>query len=98
MHPELRIAARTRSLASWTAVSGSPTIVKEGNPLQVEMNLLHFRWKFIEEQEANHYFDLDAVITYYIKLQLLEKLFTFNKTEGQERFKALSSISEEKQD
>jgi hypothetical protein len=28
--PALRMAARTRSLASWTAASGSPTIVRGG--------------------------------------------------------------------
>ena len=33
--PELRIAALTRSLASCTAVSGSPTIVKEGSPGEI---------------------------------------------------------------
>jgi hypothetical protein len=32
VRPELRIAARTRSLASFTAVSGSPTMVKAGSP------------------------------------------------------------------
>ena len=33
--PELRTAARTRSRASWTAVSGRPTIVKEGSPGEI---------------------------------------------------------------
>jgi hypothetical protein len=27
VQPELRMAARTRSLASWTAASGNPTMV-----------------------------------------------------------------------
>ena len=31
-NPALRIAPRTRSRASWTAVSASPTIVKPGRP------------------------------------------------------------------
>ncbi|GAH95245.1 unnamed protein product, partial [marine sediment metagenome] len=35
VQPEFRIAARTRSLASWTAVSGKPTIVNEGKPGEI---------------------------------------------------------------
>ena len=30
--PEFLMAALTRSLASWTAVSGKPTMEKEGRP------------------------------------------------------------------
>ena len=32
VQPEFRIADRTRSLASCTAISGRPTMVKEGSP------------------------------------------------------------------
>jgi hypothetical protein len=33
--PEFLMAARTRSLDSWTAVSGRPTMVKEGRPREM---------------------------------------------------------------
>ena len=33
--PEFLMAARTRSLASWTAVSGRPTMEKDGSPGEI---------------------------------------------------------------
>ena len=58
------------------------SIVSEENPLDIEKKLLHFRWKFIEEKEEGHYFDLEFIILYCLKLQILERLFTFNKEKG----------------
>ena len=69
------------------------SLVKEGNPLQIERNFLFFRWKFIEELEIGHCFDVEAVILYYLKLQILERLFSFNKEKGSERFKQLIESS-----
>lgn len=71
------------------------SLIKEGNPLEVERNLLHFRWKYIEELEIDHHFDLDAIIAYFLKLQILERLFCFDKEKGKEKFRELSSISKE---
>lgn len=70
-------------------------LVKEGNPLEVERNLMFFRWKYIDELETEHYFDLDAIIAYFLKLQILERLFSFDKEKGKAKFTELSSIFEE---
>ncbi len=72
-----------------------PALVKEGNPLEVEKSLMFFRWKYIDELEIEHYFDLDIIIAYFLKLQILERLFSFDKEKGKAKFKELSSISEE---
>lgn len=71
------------------------SLVKEGDPLEVEKNLLYFRWQFIEEQETGHHFDLDAVVAYFLKLQISERFFVFDKERGREKFKELSTISNE---
>lgn len=64
-------------------------IVNEGNPLEIEKKLLHYRWKFIEEKEEGHYFDLGFFIAYFLKLQILGRLFTFNKEKGMIAFDKL---------
>ncbi|MFH1214238.1 MAG: DUF2764 family protein [Candidatus Neomarinimicrobiota bacterium] len=61
-------------------------LVREGNPLVVEKNLLLWRWQFLEVLEAGHNFDLDFVILYYLRLQILKKLFTYNKKLGREKY------------
>jgi hypothetical protein len=71
------------------------SLLKEGNPLEKERNLLKFRWQFIEEQEIGHSFDLDAVVAYFLKLQILERYFLFEKEKGREKFQSLSRISSE---
>ena len=63
------------------------SIVKEGNPLKVEKKLLEYRWNFLEEKEKEHDFDLEFLIIYFLKLQILQRLSLFNKEKGTEVFK-----------
>lgn len=70
----------------------SPALVKEGNPLEIERNLLLNRWKLIEELEAGHHFDLEFLILYFFKLQILEKLALFNKEKGRQAFQTISKV------
>lgn len=65
------------------------SLVKEGNPLEVEKRLLARRWEVIDEEEREHHFDLGFLILYYLKLQILQKLSIFNKEKGLERFHSL---------
>lgn len=68
------------------------TILREGSPLDIEKKLLELRWKFIEEKEIDHFFDLEFLILYFLKLQILERLFTFDKDKGTARFDALCEV------
>ncbi len=68
-------------------------MIKEGNPLEVEKAILRFRWHFIDEMQTDHHFDLDFVVLYYLKLQILEQLFTFDKEKGLEKFQQISKVS-----
>ena len=67
----------------------SLSLVKEGNPLDVEKKLLQARWQYLEELEKEHDFDLSFLISYYLKLQILNHLNQFNKEEGMEIFENL---------
>jgi hypothetical protein len=72
----------------------SAATVKEGNPLEVEKKLLALRWQLIESMEQDHHFDLDILILYYLKLQILRKLSEYDKEKGLQRFKQISKVSE----
>ena len=66
----------------------SPSLLKEGNPLEIEKKLLELRWKFLDDMESEHHFDFGRLVIYYLKLQILHRLMTFNKEEGMEKFKS----------
>jgi hypothetical protein len=68
-------------------------IIQEGdNPLETENKLLSLKWNFLEEQEIGHFFDLDFLIIYYLKLQMLERLASFNKEKGKQNLEAYSLV------
>jgi len=69
----------------------NPSLI-EGNPLEIERKLLFLRWKFIEEQETGNNFNLEMVVLYFLKLQILERLYTFNKQKGENAFKSLCNV------
>ncbi|OQX85433.1 MAG: hypothetical protein B6D55_07450 [Candidatus Omnitrophica bacterium 4484_70.2] len=66
---------------------------KEDTPLEIEKYLLQLRWRFIEEKEVGHYFDLSFLILYFLKIQILERLFTFNKEKGKVKFNLLCKVN-----
>lgn len=47
------------------------------------------RWELSDELAAGHYFDLDAVLSYIVKLNILQRWAYLNKTTGRERFGAM---------
>lgn len=67
--------------------------LREGTPLETEQRLLLLRWKFIEGLEEGHFFDLDILILYFLKLQVLERLLSFNKEKGIVRFDKLCEVA-----
>ncbi|HDQ45588.1 MAG TPA: DUF2764 family protein [bacterium] len=71
----------------------SPSLVKEGNPLEVEKKLLARRWEVIAEEEKDHHFDLGFLVLYYLKLQILQRLSVFDKEKGMEHFQTMSRVT-----
>lgn len=57
------------------------------NPKDAEFLLLKGRWDFLESLELGHYFDLDKVLIYYLKLQLAERKKTLDLANGKLRYK-----------
>ena len=56
------------------------------SPLAAEDILNRARWGFLDELEFGHYFDIDKLVIYYLKLQILERKNSFNYQKGKEIF------------
>ncbi len=56
------------------------------SPLVGEDILNRGRWQFLEELETGHHFDIERLIVYFLKLQLLERKGRFDKQAGKERY------------
>ena len=70
----------------------SSVIQEGGNPLEIEKKLLRLRWDFLEGLGMGHFFDADFLVVYYLKLQLLERLFQFNKEAGRANLRVYSVV------
>ncbi len=86
--------ASTHGGDEYTPRSFPISILKEGTPLEIEKRLLRLRWNFIEELEKDHHFDLGRLILYFLKLQILRRLFRFQKEKGMEIYKSIISDTE----
>ena len=51
------------------------------------------RWDFLEEKECDYHFDIAALSLYYLRLQMLERLASFDKEKGRETFGGLCEVS-----
>jgi len=68
-------------------------IFSEGNPLDIEKGILRLRWEFLDEKETFHHFDLNFIVIYFLKMQLVLRLSSFDKEKGAEIFGELSKIN-----
>lgn len=58
--------------------------VSQDSPMGAELYLDRVRWEKIEEFSKAHYFDIDFLIGYALKLQILERWQNINKGTGPE--------------
>jgi len=67
-------------------------ILEERTPLLMDTAIENKRWTFLDEKEAWYHFDINFLILYYLKLQVLERLGSFDKGNGIERFDKLCEV------
>ncbi len=69
---------------------GVPEIAREAltqeTPLKAEMVLLRYRWSTLDELEVGHHFDVERLMVYYLKLQILWRKRQFNREDGENVF------------
>ncbi|MFP4010915.1 MAG: DUF2764 family protein [Spirochaetaceae bacterium] len=70
----------------YTGLAGISEVAREAlgqdTPLKAEMVLLRHRWSVLEEMEVAHHFDIERLIVYYLKLQILWRKRHFDREEG----------------
>lgn len=57
---------------------------RKTSPLESERALDLDRWKRLDELSAGHYFDLDTIVIYAVKLMILEKWHRITSADGRE--------------
>lgn len=67
-------------------------VMEQETPLLMEQKLEKIRWDFIEGKTTGHYFDIEALVMYFLKLQILQRLATFDKDEGEKTFYQLCEV------
>jgi hypothetical protein len=60
-------------------VEKARTAVAMDSPLEAECFLNQLRWSFIEEMGVSHFFDLEALVVYYFKLQIALRQENFRR-------------------
>ena len=65
--------------------------VGNDNPLEAEMELMSLSWKYLDELAVLHTFDIEGLLSYAIKLQLMERKGLFTREDGNAEFKRLFS-------
>lgn len=60
--------------------------INDFNPLQDELHLMELQWNFLDNLQVQHYFDLDFLIVYSLKLLILERKASFDFANGKSRF------------
>jgi hypothetical protein len=69
-------------------------IIDQETPLLMEQEFEKIRWRFLDNEESKHDFDINSLVIYYLKLQILERLDSFDKEKGEEKFYKLCEVSE----
>jgi len=68
-------------------------LLKEGTPLEIQIKLLFLRWRFLDNLEFGHYSDLDFLVIYLLKLQILHRKRYFDKVSGSDKFQTYTEIN-----
>ncbi len=61
----------------------------QASPLEAEDALNRARWSFLDGLETGHYFDIEKLVIYYLKFQILQRKSRFDIEQGTEKFKTL---------
>lgn len=63
--------------------------MSEDSPLRAEQILDRYRWAMLDDLEVGHYFDVEKLLIYYYRLQILERRSAMTRERGESRFELL---------
>jgi len=81
---------------TYKASGAVKAILSQENPLLAETEFEKARWDFLEDMAARYFFDINALIVYFLKLQILERLARFDKDAGEKFFYHYCEVDYEK--
>ncbi|WP_321373532.1 DUF2764 family protein [uncultured Draconibacterium sp.] len=75
-----------------------PNSLLRRNPMEREMNILQWQWEELQDIEAGKTFTLTEVLVYKLKLQLVERLYSFDEIKGAEVLASVVNPGKNKED
>ena len=70
-------------------LTSASRIAEEPDILQREMRTNQLQWEWLDEQMFTKVFDIENVITYWLKLEMLERWSSLDKAEGDNAFRQI---------
>jgi hypothetical protein len=71
------------------------SVTEKETPLLMEEALERIRWDCLEGKSAEYMFDINWLVLYFLKLQIAERLATFDKDKGESFFYELCEVKYE---
>jgi hypothetical protein len=68
-------------------------VMNAPDPLKKEIELARVRWAYLDREQALHFFDVNWLTIYFIKVQILERLDSFDKDRGEAVFYELCDVA-----
>lgn len=75
-----------------------PNSVLRGNPMEREMNIMQWQWEELQDIEVGKTFTLTEVLVYKLKLQLVERLYSFDENKGAQVLATVVNPGKNKED
>ncbi|MFH2114966.1 MAG: hypothetical protein ABIJ86_10730 [Spirochaetota bacterium] len=76
-------------LPEWEGIKTAQAAFLADDPLQGELLIERDRWAFIEILGANHFFNMEYLVAYALKLQTLERRQRFKAELGEEGYRTV---------
>ena len=90
-----RVRAARKKGESYKTSETLKSVMAQETPLLMEQALEEIRWDFIEDESREHFFDINLLISYFLKIQILERLAQFDKDKGEKFFYSLCEVTYE---
>ena len=77
-------------LASFLAAAARE-ILEQETPLKAEHFMNNALWTILEDLSVGHYFDIDYLTAYFLKLQILQRRASFQVEAGEQKLESILS-------
>jgi hypothetical protein len=67
-------------------------VFEQPHPLLMEQAFEKIRWQFLDSLEAGNFFDINFLVVYFLKLQIMERLAMFDKKTGEKAFQDMYEV------